>query len=125
MALAVQLPMARRACGISQLELAARIGRSRSTVARWESPKNQNCPSASDLMRLSECLGLSIQQLLGTNTGQGEERLLAPAEARLYDIYAGLEANLRIVVVAFLAEHLAALADVGQIIARLMRGTRS
>lgn len=58
---------ARLAAGIkSQRELAEMLGVTRGAVANWEA--NQNMPDASHLLRMSQMLGVSVEELTGGET---------------------------------------------------------
>ena len=53
----------RKQCGMSQAELAKRVGVERSAVAKWESGKS--LPQAAHLVKLAEIFGCSVDELLG------------------------------------------------------------
>lgn len=53
----------RRKQGLSQEQLAEKIGVSRQTVSKWES--DQSTPDLERLMALSGCYGLSLDELVG------------------------------------------------------------
>ena len=53
----------RKQCGMSQAELAKRVGVERSAVAKWESGKN--LPQAARLVALAEIFGCSVDEILG------------------------------------------------------------
>jgi len=56
----------RQRAKLSQKELAERCGLKRSTVARWEDPRNTNAPSLMNLIHIQRELGLySIELLFG------------------------------------------------------------
>jgi len=58
-AIAVELMKARLRAGLSQAELAARMGTSQSTIARLES--GQTLPSTKTLLRFAEATGSKVQ----------------------------------------------------------------
>ncbi len=58
---------ARRAKGISQLQLGKKMGVSRSTIAMWETGGSQ--PDNSSLIAMSDFFGVSIDYLLGRDSG--------------------------------------------------------
>ena len=53
----------RKECGMSQAELAKRVGVERSAVAKWESGKS--LPQAAHLVKLAEIFGCSVDEILG------------------------------------------------------------
>ena len=53
----------RKKCGMSQAELANRVGVERSAVAKWESGKSR--PQAARLVKLAEIFGCSVDEILG------------------------------------------------------------
>lgn len=57
--IAAELLRARKRAGMSQAELAARMGTSQSTIARLES--GQSLPSTKTLLRFAEATGSKIQ----------------------------------------------------------------
>ena len=68
MTLGEKLTQARKAAGLTQADVAARLNVSRQAVSRWES--GQSKPSTERLLALGELYGVSIDQLL--NTGNVE-----------------------------------------------------
>ena len=68
MTLGEKLTQARKAVGLTQADVAARLNVSRQAVSRWES--GQSKPSTERLLALGELYGVSIDQLL--NTGNVE-----------------------------------------------------
>ena len=68
MALGEKLTQARKAAGLTQADVAAKLNVSRQAVSRWES--GQSKPSTERLLALGELYGVSIDQLL--NTGNAE-----------------------------------------------------
>lgn len=65
--MALRIRLARRSARLTQCELAARLGLSRSAVAQWESADGSS-PSASNLGRMAMELGCSYEWLA---TGRG------------------------------------------------------
>mgnify|MGYP004440614497 FL=1 len=63
-----KLTQARRAAGLTQADVAAKLNVSRQAVSRWES--GQSKPSTEKLLALGELYGVSIDRLL--NTGNVE-----------------------------------------------------
>lgn len=63
-----KLTQARKAAGLTQADIAARLSVSRQAVSRWES--GQSKPSTEKLLALGALYGVSIDQLL--NTGNVE-----------------------------------------------------
>jgi DNA-binding XRE family transcriptional regulator len=61
--LAQQLYELRRKQGLSQEQLAERIGVSRQTVSKWEG--GQSTPDLERLLALAECYGISLDELVG------------------------------------------------------------
>ena len=68
MTLSEKLTQARKASGLTQADIAARLSVSRQAVSRWES--GQSKPSTEKLLALGALYGVSIDQLL--NTGNVE-----------------------------------------------------
>ena len=68
MTLCEKLTQARKAAGLTQADVAAKLNVSRQAVSRWES--GQSKPSTERLLALGELYGVSIDQLL--NTGNVE-----------------------------------------------------
>lgn len=68
MTLGEKLTQARKAAGLTQADVAARLSVSRQAVSRWES--GQSKPSTEKLLALGALYGVSIDQLL--NTGNVE-----------------------------------------------------
>ena len=68
MTLGEKLTQARKAVGLTQADVAAKLNVSRQAVSRWES--GQSKPSTERLLALGELYGVSIDQLL--NTGNVE-----------------------------------------------------
>ena len=68
MTLGEKLTQARKASGLTQADIAARLSVSRQAVSRWES--GQSKPSTEKLLALGALYGVSIDQLL--NTGNVE-----------------------------------------------------
>ncbi len=64
MALGEKLTQARKAAGLTQADVAAKLNVSRQAVSRWES--GQSKPSTEKLLALGELYGVSIDRLLNT-----------------------------------------------------------
>ena len=62
MALGEKLTQARKAAGLTQADIAARLSVSRQAVSRWES--GQSKPSTEKLLTLGNLYGISLDQLL-------------------------------------------------------------
>ena len=62
MTLCEKLTQARKAAGLTQADIAARLSVSRQAVSRWES--GQSKPSTEKLLALGALYGVSIEQLL-------------------------------------------------------------
>ena len=69
MTLGEKLTQARKAAGLTQADVAARLNVSRQAVSRWESGHSK--PSTEKLLALGAFYGVSIDQLL--NAGNSEE----------------------------------------------------
>lgn len=72
----------RKGRGLTQEQLAARLGVSRQTVSRWE--LDETLPDTQNLLPLKEALGVSIDTLLDSTRGLEEpapQAGLAPAAA--------------------------------------------
>jgi transcriptional regulator with XRE-family HTH domain len=67
---ATLIRQARRRAGLTQAELAARVGTTQSAVARWE--RGASRPTAERLQSLVEACGLELQ--LGLAPWDGDER---------------------------------------------------
>jgi transcriptional regulator with XRE-family HTH domain len=59
---------ARRAAGVTQVELAAKLGVNQKDVSRWEQGKQ--IPSADTLAKLCKCLDVSADNILGLKKGR-------------------------------------------------------
>ena len=75
---------ARAAAGLTQAELAARIGTTQSAVARLEAPSGKHSPSIATLRRYASALGYKVQVRLVKepeptfrSTGRGQKRRVA------------------------------------------------
>ena len=62
--IANRLVQLRREQGLSQEELASKLGVSRQAVSKWE--RDLSCPDVSSLPRLAEILEVSIDELMQT-----------------------------------------------------------
>ena len=60
------IAMLRRKQGWSQEQFAERVGVSRQTVSKWET--GTSVPELEKLIAISQCFGVTVDQLLGTNT---------------------------------------------------------
>ena len=80
MALGEKLTQARKAAGLTQADVAAKLNVSRQAVSRWES--GQSKPSTGRLLALGELYGVSIDQLLNTENVEvpAVETVSAPPE---------------------------------------------
>ncbi len=90
-AFALWLVRRRAELGLSQTELARRLGVSQPTVARWES--GEHVPEIGTLVRLAETLGLHVVLEIGpseptTGTTLVEETTETPRGARLRTVLA-------------------------------------
>lgn len=61
-----ELKRLREAAGLSQVQLALRLGVSQGTIAHWEI--GRRAPQARHLIKLANILGCSVDALLGLNT---------------------------------------------------------
>ena len=68
MTLGEKLTQARKAGGLTQADIAARLSVSRQAVSRWES--GQSKPSTEKLLALGELYGVSIDQLLNARNSE-------------------------------------------------------
>ena len=77
-----KLTQARKAAGLTQADVAARLNVSRQAVSRWES--GQSKPSTEKLLALGELYGMSIDQLLNTENVEvpAVETVSAPPEVK-------------------------------------------
>ncbi|WP_051914544.1 helix-turn-helix transcriptional regulator [Thermorudis peleae] len=90
-AFALWLVRRRAELGLSQTELARRLGVSQPTVARWES--GEHVPEIATLVRLAETLGLHVAlEIVPAHPGEGtavvEEDAETPQGARLHALLA-------------------------------------
>ena len=69
----------RRRMGFSQEQLAERIGVSRQAISKWES--GQSTPDLDKLLALSQCFGITMDELTGDRPTPGEAGPKAPAPA--------------------------------------------
>lgn len=60
-----QIKAARKAKGVSQEELAVRLGVVRQTVSKWEN--GMSVPDADVLIKIAELLDVPVSQLLGSS----------------------------------------------------------
>lgn len=81
MNLGEKIRLARRACGLSQEQLAEKMSVSRSAVAKWETDKG--LPDVGNLKVLSRLLGVSVDQLLDE-----EQDAAGPVIREAYDLSA-------------------------------------
>ncbi len=78
MTLGQRIARYRKALGLSQEELADRVGVSRQAVSKWELDETQ--PDADNIVRLAQALGASTDELLlGAQPPQPEPQPAAPA----------------------------------------------
>lgn len=64
-----QIKTARKAKGVSQEELAVRLGVVRQTVSKWEN--GMSVPDADVLIQIAELLDVPVSQLLGMEPESG------------------------------------------------------
>lgn len=76
-----QIKTARKAKGISQEELAVRLGVVRQTVSKWEN--GMSVPDADVLIKIAELLDVPVSQLLGIEPESGSVQDMAGELARL------------------------------------------
>lgn len=76
-----QIKTARKAKGISQEELAVRLGVVRQTVSKWEN--GMSVPDADVLIQIAELLDVPVSQLLGMEPESGSVQDMAGELARL------------------------------------------
>ena len=69
----------RRRMGLSQEQLAERIGVSRQAISKWES--GQSTPDLDKLLALSQCFGVTMDELTGDRPAPGAAGPKAPAPA--------------------------------------------
>lgn len=60
----------RREKGMTQLELAEKMGVTDKAVSKWE--RELSCPDISSIPRLAEILGVSVDELMQVKPGAGE-----------------------------------------------------
>lgn len=61
----------RKALGLTQNELAGKMGVTDKAVSKWE--RNLSCPDLASIPRLAEVLGVSLEELLNTEQPTPEE----------------------------------------------------
>lgn len=76
-----QIKTARKAKGVSQEELAVRLGVVRQTVSKWEN--GMSVPDADVLIQIAELLDVPVSQLLGIEPESGSVQDMAGELARL------------------------------------------
>lgn len=76
-----QIKAARKAKGVSQEELAVRLGVVRQTVSKWEN--GMSVPDADVLIQIAELLDVPVSQLLGIEPESGSVQDMAGELARL------------------------------------------
>ena len=59
----MQLLAARRAVGLTQIQLAERIDRDHKTISRWEN--GHRAPDLDDLILMADALGVPLRDLVG------------------------------------------------------------
>ena len=64
---AKQIKELRETCGLSQADVAHRLGISRTSVSAWE--MGSACPSAAYLIELSKLFSVTVDYLLGIESG--------------------------------------------------------
>ena len=74
--------------GISQRELAERLFVTRSAITHWEN--GSRVPNAEMLSRLSECLGVSVDTLLGSGEAESESPKVIMVDDRKIILTGGL-----------------------------------
>lgn len=77
----------REGAGMTQAELAERVGRTRATVTQWESGWSQ--PRMSMVVRLAEVFGVKPSDVIDDAAPDAP----APEEARLLALYRAMDAN--------------------------------
>lgn len=83
-----QLLTYRRREGISQLQLAERLGVSRQTIVRWE--HGVNAPSNHELKKIADLIGITEQQLLFEEVIAKEKEPISSLEEIVNDISYGV-----------------------------------
>jgi transcriptional regulator with XRE-family HTH domain len=79
---------ARTAAGVTQAEVAARIGTTQSAIARLESGRGKHSPSLATLRKYAQALGCHLELKLVRHEGVAEGRR-APAPGRSKKLPAG------------------------------------
>lgn len=78
----------RKRIGLTQEQLAERIGVGRASIQNWESGKHQ--PSASDLIALADVFNKTVDSLLGRDPKVGK---ISEAIEQIEDLSEALDAN--------------------------------
>lgn len=77
-----ELKRLREAAGLSQVQLALRLGVSQGTIAHWEI--GRRAPQARHLINLANILGCSVDALLGLDTqGAAHDNTIPDREVRV------------------------------------------
>ena len=99
----LQIKNARTEAGLSQKELAARIGTTQQTIQRWETGYTE--PKVTDLMEISRALGVTLSYLLGM-TVPVDGTPLSDNERELVNIYRQLPPEAKRAVIAGMKAYL-------------------
>nr|DAH65398.1 MAG TPA: helix-turn-helix domain protein [Caudoviricetes sp.] len=80
-----RLRQLREAAGLTQIQLALRVGVTQGTLANWE--RGARLPQLENLVRISNILGCGIDELLGLGAAQepapGPEYTITAEEGRI------------------------------------------
>jgi transcriptional regulator with XRE-family HTH domain len=98
-----RIRMARRTAGLTQVQLAERLGVDKSAVAQWESHNSRKGITVTNLVRVAEILAVSLPELTGDNTGDGGLLVNDTAEAKLVRLYRQMTAEQQTMFLEFLA----------------------
>ena len=104
-----RLSTARRRAGLSQAELASKIGRSRAAVARWESAKIRESPSFVDMVGVAEILGTNAGWLVGIMEDPQEPQFLNQEEMEMLELYRSMPPAIALAAIVFMRDHVQAL----------------
>lgn len=77
----------RMAAGLTQVQLAERIGVDKSAVAQWESPASRKGITTDNLLKVADALAISVARLAGDDTSADHLETTAPDEIELLRLY--------------------------------------
>jgi transcriptional regulator with XRE-family HTH domain len=93
---------ARERCGMTQSELAAKLGVSAPTVTLWENQRNRRAVNVKYLEPIAAALNIRVGELLGESPPSEQPQLVAegPAEIQLLRLFRLMPEKLKLVQLA-------------------------